>query len=97
MGDKINNNYNKTDVIITTFEFPISDKRVEAPMKNIHLSSLPSFQGMTVDDPGTFVFEFDVLCRSYDYNLHAQQMRLFLATLKRAALRWFIGLGSATI
>jgi len=38
-----NDNNAKTDATITTFEFPIGDIRSEAPMKNIPLSSLPSF------------------------------------------------------
>lgn len=66
-------------------------------MKNIPLSSLPSFQGMTVEDLDTYLFKFDVLWRSYDYVLDAQKSKLFLATLKGAALRWFMGLGSTSI
>ena len=68
MGDNNNNNNNdKKDETITTFEFPISHIRGEAPMKNIPLSSLPSFQGLSLEDPGTFLFEFDVMCNIYDY------------------------------
>lgn len=52
---------------------------------------------MVVEDPDTFLFEFDVLCRSYDYTLDAQKLKLFPATLKGASLRWFMGLGSSTI
>lgn len=81
MGDN-NDNNTKTDATITTFEFTIRDIRGEAPMKNIPLSSLPSFQGMTVEDPNTFLFEFDVLCRSYDYISDAQKLKLFHATVK---------------
>jgi len=66
MGDN-NKNNTKIDATITTFEFPIGDIRGEDPMKNMTLSSLPYFQGMTVEDPDTFLFEFDVLCKSYDY------------------------------
>lgn len=87
MGD----NNDKTKATITTFEFPIGDIRGEVPMKNIPLSSLPSFKGMTVEDPNTFLFEFDVLCRSYDYTSDAQKLKLFPATLKGVALRWFMG------
>jgi len=96
MGDNNDNNA-KTYVIVTIFEFPIGDIKGEAPMKNIPLSSLPSFQGMTMEDLNTFLFEFDVLCRSYDYISNAQKLKLFHATLKGAALRWFMGLGSASI
>jgi len=96
MGDNNDNNF-KTYSTITTIEFPIRDIEGEAPMKNIPLSSLPSFQGMTVEDPDTFLFEFDVLCRSYDYISDAQKLKLFPAILKGEALRWFMGLGSAFI
>ena len=66
MGDE---NF-KTDSSIN-FKVSILATRDEAPMKNIPLSSLPSFQGMDVEDPDTFLFEFDVLCRGYDYTLDA--------------------------
>lgn len=96
MGDNKDKNA-KTDATITTFEFPIGDIRGESPMKNIALSSLPSFQGMTVEDPDTFLFEFDVLCRSYDYTSDAQKLKLFPITLKGETLRWFMGFGYASI
>lgn len=35
-----------------------------------------------------------MLCRSYDYSSNAKKMKLFPATLKDAALRWFMGLVS---
>ena len=66
-------------------------------MKNIPLSSLPYFQGMTVEDLSTLLFEFDVLCRSYEYVSDAQKLKLFPATLKGATLRCFMGLGFASI
>lgn len=40
-------------------------------MKNIPLSTLPSFQGLTIEDPNIFMFEFDVLCMIYDYTSDA--------------------------
>ena len=95
MGENNDNNA-KIDATITTFEFPIGD-RGEAPMKNIPLSSLPSFQGMIMEDLDIFLFEFDVLFRGYDYIANAQKLKLFHATLKGVALRWFMGLGSASI
>ena len=95
-GNNNNNNDNtRIDATITTFEFTISDIR-GGPMKNIPLSSLTSFQGMTVEDPDTFLFKFDVLCRRYDYTSNAQRLKFFFATLKGAASRWFMGLGSDT-
>lgn len=66
-------------------------------MKNIPLSALPSFQGMLVEDPDTLFFEFDVLNRSYDYSSNTKNLKIFHTTLKGATLRWFMGLGSATI
>jgi hypothetical protein len=38
-----------------------------APMKNIPLSALPNFLGLSTEDPDEFLFEFDILCRNYDY------------------------------
>jgi hypothetical protein len=46
-----------------TFDFPIKYFEEEAPMKNISPSSLPNFNGLSSEDPDTFIFEFDVLCR----------------------------------
>ena len=92
-----NNNNAKTNATVTKLDFPIGDIGGEAPMKNIPLSSLPSFQGMTVEDLDTFIFEFDVLCRSYDYTSDAHKLKLFHVTLKGEALRWFMGLGFASI
>lgn len=96
MGDK-NNKKTKTYPTITRFEFPIGDIRDNAPMKNILLSSLPYFQGMIVEELKTFLFEFDVLCRSYDYVSNARKTKLFPTTLKGASLRWFMGLGPTSI
>jgi hypothetical protein len=51
-----------------TFGFPILDREMKIQMKNIPPSSLPNFHGMVTEDPDTFIFEFDVLCHSYDYS-----------------------------
>ena len=66
-------------------------------MKNINPSILPSFHGMSTEDPDAFLFEFDILCRNYNYVDDAQKLKLFSATLKNAALRWSMGLGEYTI
>ena len=42
-------------------------------------------------------FEFDILCRSYDYVTDAQKLKLFPATLKDNALCWFMSLGGGTV
>jgi hypothetical protein len=66
--DQVNN-----ENIISTLVFPISDvpTRGMAPMKNIPLSALPNFHGLSIKDPNEFLFEFDILCRSYDYTTTA--------------------------
>ena len=66
-------------------------------MKNINPSILPTFHGMSTEDPNAFLFKFDILCRSYNYVNDARKLKLFLATLKDVALRWFMGLGEYTI
>jgi hypothetical protein len=66
-------------------------------MKNIPLSALPNFHGLSTEDPDEFLFEFDVLCRSYDYTTTAHKLKLFLATLKGNALIWFMSLGGENI
>ena len=81
----------------TTFGFPILDLARNVNMKNIPASSLPTFYGKSTEDPDTFLFEFDILCRSYNYLQDAQKLKLFPATLKDSALRWFMSLGESTI
>ena len=80
-----------------TINFPIVDIEEDAPMKYIPPSALPTFNGLSTKDPNTFLFEFDVSCRSYDYVSDAQKLKLFPATSKGAALPWFMGLGGQTI
>ena len=83
---------------LSTLEFPIGDlPRGATPMKNIPLSALPNFHGLSTKYPDEFLFEFDILCRSYDYVNAAQKLKLFLATLKGNALRWFMSLGAHVI
>jgi hypothetical protein len=52
---------------------------------------------MSTKDPDSFLFEFDILCHSYNYVNDAQKLKLSPATLKDLALRWFMGLGEHTI
>ena len=66
-------------------------------MKNISPSILPCFHGKSVEDPDEFLFEFDILCRSYDYTSSEQKLKLFLATLKDNAVHWFMSLGGGTV
>ena len=84
-----NNGGNNNNAIVqhnTTFEFPIHPREDNAPMKNILYSTLPIFRGSTSEDLDMFLFEFGVLCNSYNYQSDAQKLKLFLATLKDAAL-----------
>lgn len=50
-----------------SFGFPIADEETHTTMKNISPSVLPNFYGLRSEDPETFLFEFEVLCRTYDY------------------------------
>jgi len=80
-----------------TFEFPIQEFEGILQMKNIPPSTQPNFCDFPSEDPYTFLFEFDVLCWSYDYYSDAHKLKLFPATLKEATLRWFMGLGGNSI
>jgi hypothetical protein len=80
-----------------TFGFPILDISRNISMKNIPLSLLPTFRGMSTDDPDLFLFDFDILCRSYNYSDNAQKLNLFPAKMKDSALRWFMSLAENTI
>jgi hypothetical protein len=76
MVDEEGNANNETE----TFEFPILDITRDISMKNILLSSLPHFHGMSTEDPDSFLFEFDILCMSYNYTDSAQKLKLFPTT-----------------
>ena len=52
---------------------------------------------MSSEDPKTFLFEFYVLCISYDYITDQQKMKIFPSTLKNQELMWFMGLGGDNI
>jgi hypothetical protein len=81
----------------TTFGFPILDTKQNVNMKKIPLSTLPTFYGKSSEYLDTFLFEFDILCMSYNYLQDAQKLKLFPATLKDSALRWFMRLGESSI
>ena len=80
-----------------TFGFHILDTVQDVTMKNIHPSSLPTFYGKIKEYPDTFLFKFDILCRSNKYLQDAHKLKLFPTTLKYSALRWFMGLGEYSI
>ena len=90
--DRGSNNENNEEL---TFGFPICDVLTtfgrEVRMKNIPPSILPNFYGTSTEDHVSFLFEFDVFCRTYGYTDDTQKLRLFPTTLKGAALKWFMG------
>ena len=69
MAEEEGNAANETE----TFGFPILDIAKDIAMKNIPLSSLPHFHGMSTEYPESFLFEFDILCRSYNYTDNAKK------------------------
>ena len=73
------------------------DVTINVTMKNIPMTSLPLFRGMSSEDPDAFLFLFDILCKSYNYYDNAKKLKLFPATLKDTTLRWFMSLGEHTI
>jgi hypothetical protein len=95
MGDRGRNLHE--DLHMRIFGFPILDVVQNVTMKNIPLSALPTFHGKHSEDPDVFLFEFDILCRSYNYLQDAHKLKLFPATLKDSALRWFMSLGEYSI
>lgn len=85
----------------STFKFPIQDRGEymdeEIKMKNIPPSVLPNFYGMASEDPDSFLFEIDIVCRTYGYTDDAHRLQLLPATLKATTLRWFMGLGEHSV
>ena len=65
-----------------TFPFPLLSLVTNANLKNIPPTALPKFYGLATEEPNTFLFEFDILCHSFDYNTNAHKLKLFPATLK---------------
>ena len=70
----------------TTFRFLILDTAQDVNMKNIPPSSLPTFYGKRNEDLDTFLFDFDILYRSYNYLQDAHKLKNFPTTLKESAL-----------
>jgi len=58
---------NQPNTQTSTLQYPIVDTAANAPMKEIPLQHIPTFHGLTLEDPDAFLFEFDVLCKGYDY------------------------------
>lgn len=80
------------NINLEPFGFLILNEDTIVTMKMISPSILPNFYGLRSEDLETFLFEFEVLCTSYDYQHDAQKLKLFPATPKDAALKWFMSL-----
>lgn len=65
---------------------PIREINEEARMKNISHTSLPHFYGLTFEDTDTFMFDFIVFCRTYDYAYYEKKMKFFPSILKGETL-----------
>jgi hypothetical protein len=74
------------------FDFPIHESDGEAKMKNINSYALCHFHGLVFKDPDTFLFEFAIICMTYDYTIDEHNLKLFPSTLKDSTLRWFMSL-----
>lgn len=70
--------------------FPISETSGEVKKKNISPTPLPHFHGLTSKDPNTFMFEFDVVYMTLDYDFIGQKLKLFPSTLNDVALCCFM-------
>ena len=77
-----------------TFPFPLPSLVTNVNLKNIPPTALPKLYGLATEEPDTFLFEFDILCHSFDYNTNSHKLNFFPLTLKELALRWFMGLGA---
>lgn len=69
-----------------TFPFPLPSLVTNANLKNIPPIALPKFYGLATEDLDTFLFEFDILYLSFDYNTDAHKLKVFLAVLKESSL-----------
>jgi len=66
-------------------------------MKNLSPTALSHFHGLTSKDHDTFMFEFSIVCRTYDYDFDEKNLKLFSSTLKDATLHWFMGFPRGSI
>lgn len=72
--------------------FPIGETNGDVRMKNISPFSLPHFHGLTSEGHDTFLFEFVVKCKTYDYSSQKKKLKLFPSTRKDVSFCWFMGL-----
>ena len=48
-------------LVSSSIDFPIGNVTGDAPMRPIPLTTLPSFHGLSYEDPDMFLFEFDIV------------------------------------
>lgn len=82
---------------IGTEVFPIRETNGEEKMMNISPTTLPHFHGLTFEDLDTFMFEFSIACRTYDYASDEKKLKLFTSNLRDAPLHWFMALPGGRI
>ena len=79
------------------YEFPIRETSDQVRMKNINPTTFPNFHDLTTKDPNTFLFEFEVVYRTYDYVLNAQKLKIFPSIFKDSSFMWFMSLKGNSI
>jgi len=82
----VENRNERADTKIIEGAFPIIEMNGDTKMRNISPSALPHFHGLTSEDPDTFLFDFYVICKTYDYTTDDQKLKLFPSILKNVAL-----------
>lgn len=70
--------------------FLIKETNGEARMKNISPTTLPHFHGPTFEDLDTFMLDFVVVYRTYDYTFDEHKLNLFPSILKDISMPWFM-------
>jgi len=78
--------------IVDSIQLLIWETKEVVNMKNINPCTLTHFHGLASKYLSTFLFEFEVLCNTYDYNIDALNLGLFPSNLKEVALQWFMSI-----
>lgn len=72
MGDVNHNNH--VDANEAIFQFPINNPIDDTRLKFIPPIVISIFLGHPHEEPNLFLFEFDVMCRTYDYTMDAHKI-----------------------
>lgn len=86
------NKKNHTDANQAIFQFLINTPTNDTRLKSIPPIVILTFFGYPHEEPNVFLFEFEILCRIYDYIIDPYKCKLFPFTMKAHAFRWFMGL-----